>query len=98
MTKQELSQALYLFRDLWCQNIDLSAIDEFVESVLVDQPDKPTEWIYDIDCASEILMQVSIKDNIPTVLQAIDGYGRKVPIELFKIFPQPLPTPPQQKP
>ena len=37
MTKDELTQALYLFRDLWCQNIDISTIDEFIDDYAQQQ-------------------------------------------------------------
>jgi len=37
MTKDELTKALYLFRDLWCQNIDISTIDEFVDDYTQQQ-------------------------------------------------------------
>ena len=37
MTKDKLTQALYLFRDLWCQNIDISTIDEFVDDYTQQQ-------------------------------------------------------------
>lgn len=33
MTKEKLTEIMYLFRDLWCQNIDLSTIDEFIEDL-----------------------------------------------------------------
>ena len=33
MTKEKLTEIMYLFRDLWCQNIDLSTIDEFVNDL-----------------------------------------------------------------
>lgn len=33
MTKEKLTEIMYLFRDLWCQNIDLSTIDEFIEDI-----------------------------------------------------------------
>lgn len=33
MTKEKLTEIMYLFRDLWCQNIDLSTIDEFIDDL-----------------------------------------------------------------
>ena len=33
MTKDKLTEIMYLFRDLWCQNIDLSTIDEFIDDL-----------------------------------------------------------------
>ena len=33
MTKEKLTEIMYLFRDLWCQNIDISTIDEFIDDL-----------------------------------------------------------------
>lgn len=33
MTKEKLTEIMYSFRDLWCQNIDLSTIDKFIDDL-----------------------------------------------------------------
>jgi hypothetical protein len=38
------------------------------------------EKIYDIDCAGHVMIQLSIKSGVPTVLQAMNGYGESVKI------------------
>jgi len=37
MTKEKLTEIMYLFRDLYCQNIDISTIDEFIDDYYPNQ-------------------------------------------------------------
>ena len=41
MKTAELERLLYLFRDLYCQNVDLSQIDEFIE----DHAHQHSDWV-----------------------------------------------------
>jgi hypothetical protein len=54
-----------------------------------EQPEKPesksTEEIFDIDCNGDMMIQISIKDNTPTVLQAMNGGGEPLKIKEFTI-------------
>ena len=63
--KEELRRVLYQFRDLWCQNIDLETIDEFIEQEVANKNfvlsgvigSLPTSPRYCMECGSRIIKE-----------------------------------------
>lgn len=53
------------------------------------------EKIYDIDFAGNILVRIVIRDNVPTVVACMNGYGDKVDLQNITITQVEIESPTQ---
>lgn len=60
------------------------AMKAMIESVKAEI--KQEKQVYDIDCNGHIKIQISIKDNIPSVLQAMNGYGEPEDVSTITVL------------